>query len=280
MSPRYETRTVPGPGVDIPLRVYSPTSGPRDALVWLHGGSFIRGDLDMPEADWVATSLAERGHLVVTVEYRLANTEVRYPTPSDDTLAAWAWVTDNADELDIRGAIHLGGASAGGNIATGACMRIRDRVPEAFGAAMPATLVLAYPTLHAVQPPPSDELTALLAKLPPASRWLPKQVAAMYAGYLAGSATDAPFAAVPGDADPSGLPPTLVITSETDGLRASAEGFVASLAAHGVEHEYAVEPGTEHGHLNRPDEVAATASVERIHTWLSTHDADAGRLDD
>ena len=32
--------------------------------------------------------------------------------------------------------------------------------------------------------------------------------------------------------------------------------------------ELAVEPGTEHGHLNRPDEPAASATVERVAAWI------------
>ena len=40
-------------------------------LVWVHGGGFFRGDLDLPESDAVARALAERGLPVVTVGNRL-----------------------------------------------------------------------------------------------------------------------------------------------------------------------------------------------------------------
>lgn len=274
---------IPGPAGPIGARIYAPTASgsaehdtPPAALVWLHGGGFSGGDLDMPEADWVATALAERGHPVVTVDYRLATETVRYPVPSNDVLAAWAWVLDHRAELNIAGTVHLGGASAGGNLAAGAAMRLRDGDPAAGGADGPATVILAYPTLHAVQPEPSEELAAHLETIPVERRNAPGYVQAMYARFLPARDADAGaalYAAVPGAADPSGLPPILVAGSTVDMLRASAEGFVASLGAHGVEYEYFVEPGTEHGHLNRPEAAAATATIDRFHSWLTSHAA-------
>lgn len=270
--------SIPGSAGAIGARLYPPkVTGavgrvPAPALVWIHGGGFTGGDLDMPEADWVAQSLAERGHPVVTVDYRLATETVRYPAPSDDVLAAWAWVLDHRSTLNISGTVHLGGASAGGNLVAGAAMRIRDGDPAAGGADAPASVILAYPTLHAVQPPPSDELSDYLLALPEASRKGPEYVAEMYARFLPPRGTDFSLdPAIPGDADPSGLPPVLIAGSETDVLRASAEGFVDSLAAHGVEHEYFVEPSTEHGHLNRPEEAAATATIDRFQSWLNQY---------
>jgi acetyl esterase/lipase len=314
----YELRHADG----VAVRVYRPVGEPTDALQWAHGGGFVHGDLDMPEADWVARSLADRGHLVVSVDYRLASDTVRYPAPSNDVLAAWHWLTDNRNGLGVAGPLHLGGASAGGNLVTGAVVRMRDGDPAAAGAFLPHSLVLAYPTLHAVQPQASAELAELLLSLPEESRWDAEQVLGMYAGFLPGRwsfgdrASDpatlpvgtaapplarpggtggvgpapsepasevsgraspaeilraAPAAAVPGDADLTGFPPTLIVTSETDGLRTSAEAFALRLADAGIEHEYFTEPGTLHGHLNRPLEPGALPTLERIHAWLTNH---------
>jgi len=263
----------------VPARIYRPAGEAADALLWAHGGGFVHGDLDMPEADWVARSLAGRGHLVVSVDYRLATETVRYPEPSNDILAAWHWFTRQRDALGVDGPLHLGGASAGGNLVTGAVVRMRDGDPVARGAALPHTLVLAYPTLHAVQPQASEELARLLLNLPEESRWDAEQVLAMYVGFLqhddGASASEivrsAPAAAVPGDADLTGFPPTLIVTSETDGLRASAEAFDSRLATAGIQHEYFIEPGTLHGHLNRPHEPGALPTLERMHAWLTNH---------
>src|SRR5687768_5806624 len=82
-------------------------SAPRltPGLVWAHGGGFVGGDLHMPEADWVARSLAARGVAVVSIDYRLVGDGAgRYPAGSDDVLAAWSWTLDHADELGVDSA--------------------------------------------------------------------------------------------------------------------------------------------------------------------------------
>ncbi len=64
-----EDRTVPA-DPDVPVRVYRPNEA-RGALVWLHGGGFVMGDLNT-EHPW-ATRLADlSGAVVISVGYRLA----------------------------------------------------------------------------------------------------------------------------------------------------------------------------------------------------------------
>ena len=255
----------------VPLRVYRPEQPSGDALLWLHGGGFSGGSLEMPEAHWVASALADRGHLVVTADYRLASETVHYPAPSNDVLTAWSWLCDNAAELGAAGARHLGGASAGGNLALGAALRLRDDDATAHGAPAPTTVVLAYPTLHAAQPQPSPDLVELLSALPIGDRANPDYVTAMYQRFIAGPLDEAPAAAIPGTMDPAGLPPTIIVASEIDGLRPSAKAYADALDAAGIQHSYTVEPGIRHGHLNRPDEPAARATIDRFHAWLAAH---------
>ena len=60
-----------------------------------------------------------------------------------------------------------------------------------------------------------------------------------------------------------------MINGDVDELRVSGELFAATLAAAGRDIVVlAFEPGTEHGHLNRPDEPAASATLDRIAAWL------------
>lgn len=280
------------------------TATPGPGIVWAHGGGFVAGDLDMPEADWVARTLAGRGVTVVSVDYRLAGDGCRYPAPSDDVLAAWRWTLANADRLRIDPArLAIGGASAGANLVTGAVLRLlaaRDhsdsageapaadatldvasdsRAPSAAPppTPLPAGVFLAYPTLLAVQPAPDGALRALLDANPDADRFGPDEVRRMYEQYLGGPVDDAPLPVVPGRAaasDLEGFPPVLMINDEADELRVSGEVFAASLVAAGVPLELVVEPGTMHGHLNRPDEPAASASIDRVARWiarLATH---------
>ncbi|WP_432541553.1 alpha/beta hydrolase [Kineococcus sp. SYSU DK002] len=256
---------VPGPHGDVAVRVYEPVGTPVAALVWAHGGGFAAGDLDMPESDAVARRLQENGVLVVAVGYRLAGPGTYYPVPSDDVLAAWRWGREFALAAGVSpGLVQLGGASAGGNLAAGAVLRLL-----ADGEQPPAAVFLAYPTLHDVPPEPSPAAAAAVAGLPPDQRWTAADVAAMYAGYLGGPAgpDGAPAPAVPGTADLTGFPPTFVLTSEADGLRASADEFARRLVLAGTPVFSCCEPGTEHGHLNRPGP-RFDASLRRVLRWI------------
>ncbi|MGR0219052.1 alpha/beta hydrolase [Agromyces sp. ZXT2-6] len=300
------------------VRVYPADAAaerPTAALAWAHGGGFAGGDLDMPEADWVARAFAARGVTVVSIDYRLAGDGCRYPAPSDDVLAAWRWTVANADRLGVDPArLLIGGASAGANLVTGAVLRLlghaaaagrgapEARLETAWGdletpppsaprsaqptqapqpaERLPAGVFLAYPTLLAVQPEPDAALRAMLDANPVADRFGPDVVRAMYEHYLGGAADDAPLAAVPGlatPADVAGFPPVLMVNDEADELRVSGEVFAATLAAASVPVEVVTEPGTEHGHLNRPGEPAASVTVDRVVDWIAGLEAGVSR---
>lgn len=243
----------------------------ESALVWAHGGGFAGGNLDMPEADWVASSLSERGISVITVDYRHAGGGFHYPVPSDDIITAWRWTLEHVDEFGIDLArLAIGGASAGGNLVTGAVLRML--ADETRPRQLPRGVFLAYPTLLAEQPPPDAALRTLLDANPEFDRSGPARVRSMYEGYIGGPVDDAPLAVVPGEAAASDLtdfPPVLMINSEIDELRVSGEVFAATLIEAGVPLELVMEAGTVHGHLNRPDEPAASASIERVASWIS-----------
>ncbi|GAA5202920.1 alpha/beta hydrolase fold domain-containing protein [Microbacterium jejuense] len=258
------------------VRVYPAREPNGTGLVWAHGGAFAFGDLDMPESDWVASQLAARGTTVVSVDYRLAPIPEGwdaagrtagahpYPAASDDMLSAWAWTVDNADRLRVdRTRLAIGGTSAGGNLAAGAALRLIERRAEV----RPALALLAYPTLLAVQPAPDAALRAALDAQPTADRFGPDLVLAMYENYLGGPVDRAPLGAIPGRARPVDLvefPPTLMVNGEVDELRVSGEAFAASLRAAGRPIDVLAEPGTEHGHLNRPQEAAASMTLTRF----------------
>jgi acetyl esterase len=153
---------VSGPHGTVPTRLYRrPGDDAGAALVWVHGGGFIGGDLDMPEAHWVSLTSASRGFPVLSVDYRKCLRGVHFPTPSDEVLAAWLWAVQHATELGSSpDRLHLGGASAGGNLVAGVTKRLRDGAGP-----MPASLILVYPLVHPELPPVSTELAAALARL-------------------------------------------------------------------------------------------------------------------
>ena len=266
-----------GPHGPLRVRVYSPKSPSGHGLVWAHGGGFAGGDIDMPEADAVARAFADHGIAVVSVDYALAPMTaewsarlgaekrggVHYPVPHDEMVSAFRWAATS--DVASRG-WAIGGASAGGNLATGAALRLAHE-----GGVVPALAVLAYPTLQAVQATPDPELRALLDGDPSADVFTPDFVRGMYENYLGSDPDTADVYAVPGAAEPTALascPPTSMVNDEPDELRVSGEAFARSLAAAGVKVDVVVEPGTTHGHLNRPEESAFAATIDRFATRI------------
>ncbi len=237
---------VDGPHGPVPVRVYGETQGAdRPALVWIHGGAFMFGDLDMPEADWTAREVCARtGAVVVSIDYRLAIGGVHHPVPLDDCVAATRWVRDHADELGVDPArISLGGGSAGGNLALTTALRLRDEDGWA-----PSALLPVYPVAHPALPEASPEVATLLDEVPPALRFTPQGTAGINANYLGGQPADG--YSFPALADLTGLAPTVLVTAEYDDLRTTGEAFVELLRNAGVDVRHVQADGMLHGFLN------------------------------
>ncbi|WP_103063073.1 alpha/beta hydrolase [Actinomyces qiguomingii] len=275
-----EERELPGPHGPIPVRIYRPEpgwtppaaspatdAGLRAGLVWYHGGAFIGGDLDMPEADAVSRGLTTRtGTTVISVFYRLCTGGVHYPVPHDDAYAAYRWVREHAAELGIDAArIAVGGASAGGNLAAGVTLHGVDQ------AAAPWQALLAYPVAHGGHwPAPSPELGARLEQMPQILRFPADIMAAMNTNYLGApldAAASTPTYAFPGDLDTTrlkGWPATYIENCENDDLRASGEAFARQLRQAGADVEVLTCAGVPHGHLNAVGSPLTSASLDRF----------------
>ncbi|MDW6057566.1 alpha/beta hydrolase fold domain-containing protein [Streptomyces sp. FXJ1.4098] len=239
-----EDRSVPGPHGEIPVRIYTPRDEPRRALLWLHGGGFMGGDLDMPEAHVVSAELADRaGALVVSVDYRLAVDGTHYPVPVDDAHAAWLWLR----ETDLRpsGPVGLGGASAGAALALSTAIRLRDQDEP-----RPDALLLAYPFVHFPTPALDDETAAAMRELPSLLRFTTGSIEHMVRNYV-GRLTELPPAAMPGAANLDGLPATGIVLAEYDDLRPSGNLLARQLEESGVPVRTYLSAGMTHGHLNR-----------------------------
>lgn len=239
----------------VPARLYRDPSAAASgrALVWVHGGAFIGGHLDMPESHWVSLELASRGIPVLALDYVKCLGETHFPEPSDEVLAGWRHALEHADELFgvPASSVLLGGASAGGNLTAGATARLRDG-----GEAVPAGLALVYPVVHPNGP---DASTIVDPDSPHGA------LAVNFAGSADGLADPHAFAAL-GPAE--GFPPTFVLVCEHDGLRPSGEAFAEQLAEAEVEVELRLEEGADHGHINEPADPTALPTVEAIAGWI------------
>jgi acetyl esterase/lipase len=273
-----------------PVRVYQAAEPIGALLVWAHGGGFLGGSLDMPEADEVSRRIAESGVPVVSVGYSLAPPDpllalvergtadrplpsaeqieaeiatsgprVRFPVASLQIVAAFDWAVAHAKELGADdGRIGLGGASAGGNLTAGAALRLRDRDDR-----QPVALLQCYPVLHAELPAPNEDLATALGYLGP--RGIPSEDArALSLNYVGDPAELANPYAFPGGHDVRSLPPTLIVTAGRDRLRSSAEAFAAELALASVDVAIVQEREFEHGFLNEVGHPAALRTVARF----------------
>ncbi|MFJ3925231.1 alpha/beta hydrolase [Streptomyces sp. NPDC090022] len=230
-----EDRTVPG-SPDVALRIYRPRAAhpAQGAVVWLHGGGFVMGDLDT-EHPW-ATRVAEgSGAVVVSVGYRLAP-EHPFPAALDDAYTALTWAAENAAGLGIDPArIAVGGHSAGAALAAAVSLRARDERGPA----------IRFQLLN--QPGVDDRQETWSARNFTDTPWFTRdKVTASWRHYLGGAAATA-YAAPARAADLSGLPPAYVATAEFDPNRDEGIGYALRLLQAGVPVELHQWPGTFHG---------------------------------
>jgi acetyl esterase/lipase len=234
---RVEDRLIPGPGVDIPVRIYTPTgSGPFPTLVWFHGGGWVVGDLET--ADPTARHLTVGAKcVVISVDYRLAP-ETKFPGAADDSYAATVWAVQHATRFNADpGQIAVGGDSAGGNLAAAVALMARDRSGPSL-----AFQLLVYPVISRDFDRSSYRQNAEGFGLTlDAMRW--------YWDHYLQHPEDAsnPYAAPLVAEHLKGLPPALVITAECDPLRDEGEAFAKRLQAAGVPTTYSRYDGMIHG---------------------------------
>lgn len=246
-----EDRVIPGPGGDIPIRVYRPHDADGGVLVYYHGGGWVLGNLDTHNGN-CRNLAAHSGSTVVAVDYRLAP-EHRFPAAADDAYAAAAWVAANAGELGVDAArLAVGGESAGGNLAAVVCHMARDRGGPAI-----VQQWLAYPVIDHAFETESYAVNGAGFGLERASmEWF-------WNHYLGPGGDGSSVYASPIRASSlAGLPPAVVITCEYDVLRDEGNAYAVALSKAGVPVELRCVPGVNHAFLGMPVSAAAAAYDE------------------
>ncbi len=237
---QVEPRTIPGPGGEIPLWIYTPFgAGPFPLLVYFHGGGWVVGDL--PMVDSICRTLANAaGCVVVSVDYRLAP-EHKFPAGLEDAYTATKWVAENAALLNgDRRLIAVAGESAGGNLAAGVTLMARDRGEFAL-----IYQLLIYPATqyqsHTASFHQYGENYFLTAD---SINWF-------WHHYLP-SPTEGknPYASPLLAENLANLPPGLIVTAEFDPLRDEGEIYGDRLREAGVEIKTIRYDGTIHGFIN------------------------------
>jgi acetyl esterase len=258
---------IPGPGGDVPARVYRPTAdGIAPVLVWYHGGGWTIGDVET--SDPTARKLCQRaGVVVVSVDYRLAP-EHPYPAAPDDAWAALTWVAEHIGEHGGDPArLAVGGDSAGGNLAALVAIRARD-----LGGPAIRHQLLVYPATDLTMRHPSIVENG-------EGYFLTKATMDWFLDHYLGADRSHGDPASPAVSplaveDLTGLPPAQVLTAELDPLRDEGDAYAARLADAGVPVDHVSGPGLIHGFFAMggvsPDaDAAAVAAAERLRAALA-----------
>ncbi|HKQ81448.1 MAG TPA: alpha/beta hydrolase [Steroidobacteraceae bacterium] len=234
---------VPGPSnaPDVKVRIYQPNDNPLPqlpALIWLHGGGYYMGDLDM-EDGWLILLARAVNCIVVSVDYRLAP-EHPFPAAIEDSHAALVWTHEHAKELGIDPQrIAIGGESGGGGLAAGLGIYARDKaeVPVAFQLLL-APMIDDRGVTHANKRITDQRLY---------NQAFGNQLWKFYLGASYGSDTVSPYAAAARATNLKGVAPAYIGIAELDLFVDECLDYARKLLEGGVRTELNVYPGAFHG---------------------------------
>lgn len=251
---RAEDRSLPGPGGDLPVRIYWPNAaGTRPAVLYFHGGGHVLGNLDTH--DVVARNLCGGADaLVVSVDYRMGP-EHRFPAAADDAWAAYRWLLGAAPALGADPArVAVCGDSAGGNLAAVVALMARDAGDTAI-----RLQALVYPVVDFALADDSYRRFAegygVLTR--GAMQWFQGH-------YLSSPGDAADWRASPVKAaSHAGLPPAVIVSAECDVLRDEGERYADALRAAGVAVDHREFPGMIHGFFGMTPAVDDAVAAQR-----------------
>lgn len=195
------------------------------AILYLHGGGYTDGS-PATHRELVSRVVRQSGVPALSVDYRLAPANP-YPAALNDASAAWDWLSQRIPAHRIA----LVGDSAGGGLALGLAMRLRDQ-----GRSRPALVAGLSPwgDLMLEGADDADDPLIEVAQLRERGRW-----------YLAGADPRTPYAApVHGRMD--GLPPLFLQVGEREALLADSQKIAAKARGAGVPVTLQVWPGMTH----------------------------------
>jgi acetyl esterase len=228
-----------GPAGRIGYRRYRPLGlprGPLPTLIYYHGGGFMAGSLETHDS--TCRRLANKSRCqVIAIDYRLSP-EHPFPAPTDDGIAAFRHIRDNAAAFDADlTRLAVGGDSAGGAISAVVCQAVRDA-----GEGGPAFQMLIYPVTDLSRESRSHQQFA-------AGHFLTRELIEWFGKAYVPAGVDqtdlrlSPLLA----GNFKGLPPAFVLTAGCDPLRDEGRAYAERLIDAGVKTTYVNYPGVIHG---------------------------------
>ena len=225
---------------DVRVRVYRPDDlrGKAPALLWIHGGGYVMGDID--QDDRLMKQIAKRiGCVAASVDYRLAP-EHPFPAPVEDCYSGLKWLFANAGGLGVDPArIAIGGASGGGGLCAGLALMTRDR-----GEVKPVFQLLIYPMID------DRNVTPASHAITDPRVWNRESNRLGWKAYLGrdgGGAEVSPYAAASRATELTNLPPAYIPVGALDLFIDENIEYAQRLIQAGVPTELHVYPGAFHG---------------------------------
>ncbi|GAA1476236.1 alpha/beta hydrolase [Nocardioides aestuarii] len=226
----------------VPSRLYVP-EGARDAILYLHGGGFVLGDL-VSHDGFARRLAAATGWAVLMPAYRLAP-EHPWPAAAHDARSASDWLEQQSfDRLVVAG------DSAGSALAIGEALR----VPERW-----VGQVQVYPFVDPGGATYDRELTGIDLTV--------ERCDLFWRMYLQGGDGDEALHVLAGS-DLAGQPPALVHLAEIDVLTPTGHAYAARLREAGVPVDVSVFPGVLHGFWRKTDNDQAAPALDDLSAWL------------
>lgn len=211
-------------------------AAPGSAVIYVHGGGMILGNLDLYDAIVSAYVTATRVPFL-SVNYRLAP-EAHNTTLVEDAFAGVNWLIAHGPQLRVDPhRIAIMGDSGGGGVAAGTAIVARYRQVTL------ARQILIYPMLDDRNIVPNPLLV-------PFATWTYEQNETAWNAVLdgkQGSETVSPIAAPARLVDCSNLAPAYIEVGDLDIFRDEDIAYVQQLARAGVPVELHVHPGVPHG---------------------------------
>ena len=245
------TTLIPGGnGQPMQVRIYVPEGKATfPVIVWAHGGSFVRGTLDLFDAGRRAFVKASNC-IVVAVDQRLSP-ESQFPAPLEDVYAALNWTRQHLSEVggSQKSLLGVAGESSGGNLAAATALLARER----GGPPLDFQLLLE-PILDA------HCNTQSMRELGDGYVLTRQQLLWAYQQYAPGVEYRNPLLSPLVAQNLSGLPPAVVVTIEYDPSRDDGEQYAKALAAAGVRVKSTRIPGMLH-HFPGPDFIPTAARL-------------------
>ena len=227
------------------------SANPVPAILFIHAGGFVIGDLEIEHS--VCTAVVSALDVVlVSVDYRLAP-EHPYPAAINDCYSALQWLHGEAKSLNVdTDRIAVMGTSAGGGLAASLAILARDKQGPAL-----CFQFLGVPELDDRMTTPS------MQAFTDTPLWNLPSAEASWRAYLQGEfspgADNTPaYAAAARADDLGGLPPTYICAMEFDPLRDENILYGLRLLQAGVSTELHSFAGAFHG-----SSMIATAKISQ-----------------